>query len=95
MRAIAPLALSKFRTICPDFALELLSPSDSWLKGQLKMQEYMDNGCRLGWLIDPENKRVAIYRIGQPVEILEMPSNLSGEDVLQGFMLNLENIWSS
>ena len=44
---------------------------------------------------DPENKRVAIYRIGQPVEILEAPSNLSGEDVLQGFMLNLENIWSS
>ncbi|MEA5477343.1 Uma2 family endonuclease [Pseudanabaena galeata UHCC 0370] len=69
--------------------------SDSWLKGQLKMQEYMDNGCRLGWLIDPENKRVAIYRIGQPVEVLETPSNLSGEDVLQGFMLNLENIWSS
>ena len=59
------------------------------------MQEYMDNGCRLGWLIDPENKRVAIYRIGQPVEVLETPSNLSGEDVLQGFMLNLENIWSS
>ena len=55
----------------------------------------MDNGCRLGWLIDPENKRVAIYRIDQPVEILEAPSSLSGEYVLEGFILNLENIWSS
>ena len=93
--AFTPEQRKKFLPICPDFALELLSPSDSWLKGQLKMQEYMDNGCRLGWLIDPENKRVAIYRIGQPVEIIEAPSNLSGEDVLQGFILNLKNIWSS
>jgi len=90
-----PEQRKKFLPICPDFAIELLSPSDSWIKGQLKMQEYMDNGCRLGWLIDPENKRVAIYRIGNPVEILEVPSSLSGEDVLQGFILNLENIWSS
>ena len=59
------------------------------------MQEYQDNGCRLGWLIDPERKRVAIYRLGQPVEILEAPVSLSGEDVLLGFVLNLENIWLS
>jgi Uma2 family endonuclease len=59
------------------------------------MQEYQDNGCRLGWLIDPESKRVAIYRLGQPVEILEAPTSLSGEDVLLGFVLNLESIWSS
>ncbi len=93
--AFTPTQRKKFLPLCPDFAIELLSPTDSWIKGKIKMQEYMDNGCRLGWLIDPENKRVAIYRIGQSVEILEAPSSLSGEDVLQGFILNLENIWSS
>ena len=85
----------KFLPLCPDFAIELLSPTDSWIKGLAKMQEYQDNGCRLGWLIDPERKRVAIYRLGQPVQILEAPVNLSGEDVLLGFVLNLGNIWSS
>jgi Uma2 family endonuclease len=59
------------------------------------MQEYQDNGCRLGWLIDPQRRRVAIYRLGQAVEILEAPTSLSGEDVLLGFVLNLENIWLS
>ena len=56
------------------------------------MQKYIDNGCRLSWLIDPENKRVAIYRIGKPVEILQAPSSISGEDALEGFILNLENV---
>jgi len=88
-------ATGKILPLCPDFAIELLSPTDSWIKGLAKMQEYQDNGCRLGWLIDPESKRVAIYRLGQPVEILEAPLSLSGEDVLLGFVLNLENIWSS
>lgn len=59
------------------------------------MQEYQDNGCRLGWLIDPESKRVAIYRLDQPVEILAAPASLSGEDVLLGFVLSLENIWAA
>jgi Uma2 family endonuclease len=58
------------------------------------MQEYHDNGYRLGWLIDPKGKRVAIYRLDKPVEILEAPDSLSGEDVLLGFVLRLENIWS-
>lgn len=85
----------KFLPLCPDFVIELLSPTDSWVKSLAKMQEYQDNGCRLGWLIDPESKRVAIYRLGQSVEILEAPVSLSGESVLLGFVLNLENIWSS
>jgi Uma2 family endonuclease len=93
--ALSPEQRKKFLPLCPDFAIELLSPTDSWIKGLAKMQEYQDNGCRLGWLIDPESKRVAIYRLGQPVEILEAPLSLSGEDVLLGFVLNLENIWSS
>jgi len=93
--ALTPEQRKKFLPLCPDFAIELLSPTDSWIKGLAKMQEYQDNGCRLGWLIDPERKRVAIYRLGQPVEIREAPISLSGEDVLLGFVLNLENIWSS
>jgi Uma2 family endonuclease len=92
---LTPAQRKKFLPLCPDFAIELLSPTDSWIKGLAKMQEYQDNGCRLGWLIDPESKRVAIYRLGQPVEILEAPTSLSGEDVLLGFVLNLESIWSS
>jgi Uma2 family endonuclease len=93
--ALSPEQRKKFLPLCPDFAIELLSPTDSWIKGLAKMQEYQDNGCRLGWLIDPESKRVAIYRLGQPIEILEAPTSLSGEDVLLGFVLNLENIWAS
>jgi hypothetical protein len=61
-------------------------------KRQLKIQKYTDNGCRLSWLIDPENKRIAIYRIGKPAEILQAPSSISGEDALEGFILNLENV---
>lgn len=92
--ALTPSQRKKFLPLCPDFAIELLSPNDSWIGGLAKMQEYQDNGCRLGWLIDPESKRVAIYRLDQPVEILETPATLSGEDVLLGFVLNLENIWT-
>jgi Uma2 family endonuclease len=92
---LTPEQRKKFLPLCPDFAIELLSPTDSWIKGLAKMQEYQDNGCRLGWLIDPESKRVAIYRLGKPIEILEAPASLSGEDVLVGFVLSLENIWSS
>ena len=80
---------------CFCFPTGLLSPTDSWIKGLAKMQEYQDNGCRLGWLIDPESKRVAICRFGKPIEILEAPASLSGEDILVGFVLSLENIWLS
>jgi Uma2 family endonuclease len=93
--ALTPEQRKKFLPLCPDFAVELLSPTDSWIKILAKMQEYQDNGCRLGWLIDPESKRVAIYRLGKPIEILEAPASLAGENILVGFVLNLENIWSS
>ncbi|QDZ40723.1 Uma2 family endonuclease [Euhalothece natronophila Z-M001] len=82
-----------FLPLCPDFVIELLSPSDSWKQGTEKMEEYKENGCRLGWLLEPRNKRVAIYRAKQAVEILEAPNFLSGEDVLKGFNLNLAKIW--
>ncbi len=90
--ALTPEEKQGFLPLCPDFVIELLSPSDSWKQGQQKMTEYMENGCRLGWLIDPKHKRVAIYRQGNPIEILETPAMLSGEDVLPGFSLNIQQI---
>jgi Uma2 family endonuclease len=57
------------------------------------MREYMDNGARLGWLIDPQNRQVEIYRSEREVEVLENPSNLAGEDILPGFVLNLRRVW--
>jgi Uma2 family endonuclease len=82
----------KFLPLCPDFAVELRSPSDSLKKTQEKMQEYMENGARLGWLIDRKNKRVEIYRLDRDVEIIENPATLSGEDVLPGLVLDLAAI---
>jgi Uma2 family endonuclease len=91
--ALTPAQRKRFLPLCPDFLVELLSPSDSWEAGETKMQEYQDNGNRLGWLIDPESRKVAIYRLGQAIEVLESPASLSGEDVLPGFVLNLQIIW--
>jgi Uma2 family endonuclease len=84
---------TKFIPLCPDFVVELLSPSDSLKVAQEKMREYIDNGVRLGWLINRKSRQVEIYRQGQEVEVLESPITLSGEDVLKGFILNLEAIW--
>ncbi|WP_414579538.1 Uma2 family endonuclease [Anabaena sp. CCY 9402-a] len=84
----------KFPPISPDFVLELMSPSDSLSETQAKMQEYMNAGVKLGWLIDRKTRRVEIYRQGQPKEVLESPTNLSGEDILIDFTLDLQIIWS-
>ncbi|MGL5796278.1 MAG: Uma2 family endonuclease, partial [Waterburya sp.] len=83
--------------LAPDFVIELVSPSD--LKNQryedlqAKMQEYLKNEVKLGWLIEPKSKTVEIYRLGRKVEKLKNPSNLSGEDVLVNFSLNLSKIF--
>ncbi|MEA5502257.1 Uma2 family endonuclease [Halotia wernerae UHCC 0503] len=82
----------KFAPICPDFVVELRSVSDSLKDLQEKMQEYIENGAQLGWLIDRKNKRVEIYRPDKDVEILDNPTSLSGENVLPGFVLNLQQI---
>ena len=83
----------KFPPIAPDFVLELMSPSDSLSETQAKMQEYMNAGVKLGWLIDRKTRRVEIYRQGQPKEVLESLTSLSGENILPGFVLNLQIIW--
>ena len=87
-----------FPPIVPDFVIELVSPSDiknqRYEDLQAKMQEYLDNGVKLGWLIEPSRKIVEIYRSQCPVEILPNPQTLSGEDVLPGFILDLSEIFN-
>ncbi len=82
-----------FPPIAPDFVLELRSKTDSLKQLQEKMEEYMDNGVKLGWLINPEKKQVEIYRQGQEKEVLENPLTLSGEEILPEFILDLSIIW--
>ena len=83
--------------LVPDFVIELASPSDlaaqRYADLQAKMREYIDNGTRLGWLIEPKARRVEIYRPGREAAVLEDPETLSGEDVLPGFELDLTAIW--
>ncbi len=83
----------KFLPFCPDFVVELRSPSDVLSILQAKMKEYLENGARLGWLIDPKRKIVEISRPQQKVEILRSPTILSGENVLPGFVLDLSEIF--
>ncbi len=85
----------KFPPICPDFVLELMSPTDRLTVSQSKMEEYLANGVSLGWLINPKLRQVEIYRPGQVVEVLESPKTLSGEEVLPGFVLDLHYLWST
>jgi Uma2 family endonuclease len=91
--ALTPEEREKFIPLCPDFVVELLSPSESLKKTQEKMQEYIANGCRLGLLINRKKREIEIYRPAQEVEILSAPQTVSGENVLPGFVLNLQKIW--
>jgi Uma2 family endonuclease len=79
----------KFPPICPDFIIELRSRTDSLQSIQDKMQEYLASGLRLGWLINPQDRQVEIYRLNRSVEVVDFPVSLSGEDVLPGFVLEL------
>lgn len=92
--ALSQAQKRKFAPICPDFVVELCSPGDRLADVQSKMQEYLDNGTRLGWLIVPETRQVEVYRLNRHVEILSNPVSLSGEDVLPGFSLDLSDIWA-
>ncbi len=93
-QALGAVEKETFPQICPDFVVELRSPSDPLNPLQEKMQEYLDNGTKLGWLIDPQNRRVDIYRAGLMVETLSNPTQLSGELVLPGFVLELSRVWA-
>jgi Uma2 family endonuclease len=92
--ALTPEQKRKFPPLCPDFVLELLSPTDNLATTQAKMEEYLNSGARLGWLLNPEARQGEIYRPGQPVEVLQTPRTLSGETILPGFTLNLDWFWA-
>jgi Uma2 family endonuclease len=84
----------KFSPICPDFVVELRSPSDNLKPLKEKMEEYMrEPGIQLGWLIDRKNRKVYIYRPGIPEECLDNPAIVSGDFVLPGFVLDMSKIW--
>jgi Uma2 family endonuclease len=87
--------MKKFLPLCPDFVLELRSESDSLSALKAKMAEYVGNGARLGWLLDPVRKQAHIYRPKKSPEILTDPAKLSGEPVLKGFVLDLRAIWAA
>ncbi|WP_201766573.1 Uma2 family endonuclease [Picosynechococcus sp. NKBG15041c] len=90
---LEPEAKTRFLPLCPDFVVELLSPTDSLPRTQAKLQEFIDNGTRLGWLINRATHQVEVYRPDQPVETLELPEFLNGETVLPDFQLDLSTIW--
>lgn len=107
--ALTQAEKERFAPLCPDFVVELMSPSDSLEKTQntmtsdpasakdarerARMREYMANGAQLGWLINRQKQQVEIYRSNREVEILQAPKTLSGEEILPGFILDLIQIW--
>lgn len=89
-QTLSPQQQRGFPPLCPDFVMELRSPSDRLRPLQNKMQEYLNNGLRLGWLINPQDKQVEIYRLDRSSETVTLPALLSGEDVLPGFTLSVD-----
>ena len=87
--SLTPEEQETFPPLCPDFVIELRSRTDSLSDLQDKMEEYLNNGLQLGWLINPQAQQVEIYRPNQTVEIVQLPARLSGEDILPGFLLAL------
>lgn len=94
LKALSKEERKDFFPICPDFVVELRSKTDRLSALQDKMREYLDNGARLGWLIDPVRRRVYVYRRDQSVECLEEPGVVSGDPELPGFTLDLDPIWN-
>jgi len=91
--AVPPEERKKFAPLCPDFVIELRSPSDRLRDLQDKMDEWIANGARLGWLLDPEPRHVYVYRSGESIEHLDDPPTLSGDPLMPGFVLDLREVW--
>lgn len=83
----------KFPPMCPDFVIESRSRTDALATLQAKMQECIENGAQLGWLIDPLERKICVYRQNTSVEILDNPQSISGEPLLKDFTLELKAIW--
>lgn len=93
LRPLSSEQRKAFLPLCPDFVIELRSSSDRLQDCQAKLAEYVQQGVRLGWLVDPLERSVHIYRPGQPVEVLEDPASVSGDPELPGFVLELSKVW--
>ncbi len=91
--ALSEAEQERFAPLCPDFVIELRSSSDSLRTLKQKMQEYLDNGTRLAWLIDPHDRSVYIYRSGKEVESLKDAETISADPILRGFVLQLAELW--
>ncbi len=94
IKQLSPKQKRKFPRLCPDFVVELVSPSDRRTQVRLKMQQWIKNGVQLGWLIDPDKRSATIYRPGAEPQVLVNPDQLSGEGVVAGFVLDLKDIWA-
>jgi Uma2 family endonuclease len=90
---LTPEQQDSFPPLCPDFVVELRSKTDSLKSLQDKMQEYLENGLQLGWLIDIQNQTVEVYRPQQACEVLQKPILLTGESVLRKFSVSLDFLW--
>jgi Uma2 family endonuclease len=93
LAALTPAQRKRFAPLCPDFVVEVASPSDHPGDLQAKMEEYMANGAQLGWLLVPATRTAIVYRPGEPVATLENAISVSGDPVLPGFNLNLGPVW--
>jgi len=91
--ALTPEQQERFVPLCPDFVVEIRSPSNSVAELSSKLEEYIANGASLGWLIDPYERRIHVHRPGQVVECLVEPTEISGDPVLPGFMLATKALW--
>jgi Uma2 family endonuclease len=91
--ALDPASLNGFWHLCPDFVIELRSQSDRLPVLRTKMQEWIDNGAQLGWLIDPERYAVEIYRLGREPEVRSEIERITGEKPVDGFELDLRPVW--
>ena len=94
LAALTDRQRSRFLPLCPDFVVELRSPTDGLQALQAKMREYVDNGAGLGWLVDPLQRNVFVYRAGGSVECLRGPESVSADPLLEGFRLDLRDTWS-
>ncbi len=93
LAALTPEQRRQFLPLCPDFVIEVRSPSDRLDDLHAKMVEYMANGAELGWLIDPDTRTVHIYRPNEPIDVHEQPTSISGDPELPGFVLPLQGVW--
>jgi Uma2 family endonuclease len=93
LKSLTAAQKEKFLPLCPDFVIELLSPTDTLAETQAKMVEYIENGAQLGWLIDPEPRQIHVYRPRQAIVVLENGLEIAGDPELPGFVLDLREIW--